>query len=46
LEDAANSYLLQAFEENLVSSRLLPQVIAERRHPTFDEFLREPRSRC
>jgi hypothetical protein len=37
-EDAANSYLLQAFEENLVSSRLLPQVIAEWRSPKFEEF--------
>jgi hypothetical protein len=37
-EDAANSYLLRAYEENLVNSRLLPLVIKEWREPRFEEF--------
>lgn len=37
-EDAANSYLLQAFEQRLISSPLLPRVIKEWREPTYDEF--------
>lgn len=37
-EDAANSYMLQAFEQGLVNSRLLPMVIKEWREPRFDEF--------
>ncbi len=37
-EDAANSYLLRAYEENLVNSRLLPLVIKEWREPRFAEF--------
>jgi hypothetical protein len=37
-EDAANSYMLQAYEQSLVNSRLLPQVIKEWREPQFEEF--------
>jgi hypothetical protein len=37
-EDAANSYLLRAYEENLVTSRLLSAVIREWREPRFEEF--------
>lgn len=41
-EDAANSYMLQAFDQKLVSHTLLRQVIAEWRKPSFEEF--EPRT--
>lgn len=41
-EDAAALYMLQAFEENLVSHVLLKKVIQEWRQPTFEEF--EPRT--
>ncbi len=37
-EDAANSYLLQAYEQNVIGARLLPQVIKEWRQPKFDEY--------
>ncbi len=37
-EDAANSYLLQAYETDVIGSRLLPLVIKEWRNPRFDEY--------
>lgn len=37
-EDAANSFLLQAFEKSVLSSRLLPLAIREWREPTVEEF--------
>jgi hypothetical protein len=37
-EDAANSYMLQAYEKNIVSTRILPLVIKEWREPKYDEF--------
>lgn len=37
-EDAANSYLLQAYEQDVIGARLLPLVIKEWRHPKFDEY--------
>lgn len=37
-EDAANSYLLQAYEQNMIGTRLLPLVIEEWRNPKFEEY--------
>ena len=37
-EDAANSYLLRAYEQDIIGARLLPQVIREWRQPVFDEY--------
>jgi hypothetical protein len=37
-EDAANSYLLQAYEADIIGSRLLPQIIKEWRTPRFEEY--------
>lgn len=37
-EDAANSYLLQAFETSIVGPRLLPLAIKEWREPQHEEF--------
>jgi len=37
-DDAANSYLLQAYEQGIIGVRLLPLVIREWRHPTRDEY--------
>jgi len=37
-EDAANSYMLQAYDTGIVGSRLLPLVINEWREPQHDEF--------
>jgi hypothetical protein len=37
-DDAANSYLLQAYEQNVIGARLLPLVIKEWRQPKFDEY--------
>lgn len=41
-DDAANSLLLQAYERKIVGLRLLPQVIAEWRHPSREEY--QPRT--
>ena len=41
-EDAANSYLLQAYETGIIGLRLLPLVIQEWRSPTFEEY--QPRT--
>jgi len=38
-EDAANSYLLQAYEQGIVGLRLLPLVLEEWRRPHRDEYL-------
>jgi hypothetical protein len=37
-EDAANSYLLRAYEQGIVGLRLLPLVIQEWRNPKFEEY--------
>jgi hypothetical protein len=37
-EDAANSYLLQAYERGIIGVRLLPLVIEEWRNPKFEEY--------
>ena len=37
-EDAANSYLLQAYECEIIGTRLLPLVIEEWRKPAFEEY--------
>jgi hypothetical protein len=37
-EDAANSYLLRAYEQDIIGARLLPQIIKEWRQPVFDEY--------
>lgn len=37
-DEAAESYVLRAFERGLVPSRLLPRVIQELRHPSFEDF--------
>lgn len=37
-EDAANSYILQAYEKDIVGPRLLPLVIEEWRNPKHEEF--------
>jgi hypothetical protein len=37
-EDAANSYMLQAYEKELVSSRLLPLIIKEWRNPPIEDY--------
>lgn len=37
-EDAANSYLLQAYEKDIIGMRLLPLVIQEWRNPKFEEY--------
>ena len=37
-EDAANSYLLQAYEWGIIGMRLLPLVIDEWRNPQFEEY--------
>jgi hypothetical protein len=37
-EDAANSYLLQAYEQGIIGMRLLPLVIKEWRRPTHEEY--------
>ena len=41
-DDRANSLMLQAFEGDVVTSRLLPKVISEWRKPSHDEF--QPRT--
>jgi hypothetical protein len=41
-DDQSDSLMLRAFEKGVVSSLLLPRVIKEWRHPTFEEF--EPRT--
>jgi len=41
-EDKANSLMLQAFENRVVNSRLLPKVIEEYREPSHEEF--QPRT--
>ena len=41
-EDAANSYLLQAYETGIIGLRLLPLVIQEWRNPTFEQY--QPRT--
>ena len=41
-EVAANSYLLQAYETGIIGLRLLPLVIQEWRHPTYEEY--QPRT--
>jgi hypothetical protein len=41
-EDAANSYLLQAYERGIIGARLLPLVIREWRNPKFEEY--QPRT--
>lgn len=38
-DDAANSYILQAFESQIVGPRLLPLVIKEWREPKHQEFV-------
>lgn len=38
-DDAANSYLLQAYERGVVGIRLLPLVLREWRDPKFDAYL-------
>lgn len=37
-EDAANSYLLQAYERGIIGIRMLPLVIQEWRNPSRDEY--------
>jgi hypothetical protein len=37
-EDAANSYILQAYERDIVGPRLLPQIIKEWREPQYEEY--------
>ena len=37
-EDAANSYLLQAYERGIIGTRLLPLVLHEWRNPRLDDF--------
>lgn len=37
-EDAANSYLLQAYEKGVIGMRLLPLVLQEWRQPKFEEY--------
>ncbi|HEY1656440.1 MAG TPA: hypothetical protein VGF86_15160 [Candidatus Tumulicola sp.] len=37
-EDAANSYLLRAYEQGIVGLRLLPLVLEEWRHPHLDAY--------
>jgi len=37
-EDAANSYLLQAFERGVIGIRMLPLVLNEWRHPRLDDY--------
>ncbi len=37
-EDAANSYLLQAYEKGIIGMRLLPLVIQEWRNPRLEEY--------
>ena len=37
-EDAANSYLLQAYEHGVIGLRLLPLVLREWRNPQFEEY--------
>ena len=37
-EDAANSYLLQAYERQIIGARMLPLVIREWREPSRDEY--------
>jgi hypothetical protein len=37
-EDAANSYLLQAYEQGIIGMRILPLVIQEWRNPKFEEY--------
>jgi hypothetical protein len=37
-EDAANSYLLQAYEQGLVGARLLPLAIQQWRNPRYEEY--------
>jgi hypothetical protein len=41
-EDAANSYLLQAYEQGIIGMRLLPLVIAEWRRPQHEAY--QPRT--
>lgn len=38
-DDAANSYLLQAFEEEIIGPRLLPLAIEEWRNPKHQDFV-------
>jgi len=38
-DDSANSYLLQAYEQDIIGARLLPLVIREWRSPKFEEYL-------
>jgi hypothetical protein len=37
-DDAANSYLLQAFERGVIGIRLLPAILREWRHPRLDDY--------
>ncbi|HZV25481.1 MAG TPA: DUF932 domain-containing protein [Acidothermaceae bacterium] len=37
-EDAASSYLLRAFETDIIGIRLLPLVLQEWRHPKFEDY--------
>jgi hypothetical protein len=37
-EDAANSYLLRAYEQGIIGVRLLPLVIQQWRNPKFEEY--------
>lgn len=37
-EDAANSYLLRAYEQDIIGARLLPLVIQEWRTPRFEDY--------
>jgi hypothetical protein len=37
-DDAANSYLLQAFERGVIGVRLLPLVLREWRHPRLEDY--------
>ena len=37
-DDAANSYMLQAFERGVIGIRLLPMVLREWRHPHLDDY--------
>lgn len=41
-DDAANSYLLQAYEREIIGIRMLPQVIEEWRRPSREEY--QPRT--